>query len=352
MTRRTAFSSRISTAGALAIVTALALTACAPAQTTADQSTAKGADTITVKLGVLGATGRSTKEQLAGFAPTPLSFYYSEGLLESALADEGIELGEIVSPASGPASLTALQGGSVDVVVGVADSPLLQAVAGGVDLKILATTSVNSDAWLVTGPNGPSDVADLAGTTVGTSRGSYLDRYVIGVLAANGITQDEVHLADIQKPADAVPALERGDLSAYSLPPQIAIATRDQIGGSIISKASETNPELTATIFSVVSDPFLARHPDFPKRWNRVLQKAVDYTHEHSEAFIEYFTQAVGANLSDVKTYQNTDNYPDEPINDEIVARLRSTLDYLVAGGYVKSGSVDIDTLLAPGIEP
>lgn len=118
-------------------------------------------------------------------------------------------------PAAAPL-LEALNAGAVDVAW-AGDAPTTFALANGVPAKIISAHRSNGGAvaLLVKDQSPIRTVADLAGRTVGTGRGSIGHALVISALKRAGVPADSVKFAFLQ-PSDAKAALESNVIDAWS----------------------------------------------------------------------------------------------------------------------------------------
>ena len=109
----------------------------------------------------------------------------------------------------------ALQTGDVQVGL-IGDTPAVQAKASGIDVPALVIDKPSSDIWFLGREGGVSKIEDLAGKKVGLQFGSNFDKYGRAVLERAGVA-DKVELVNLLF-ADALPALQRGDIDAVPLP--------------------------------------------------------------------------------------------------------------------------------------
>jgi sulfonate transport system substrate-binding protein len=144
---------------------------------------------------------------------------------------------ELVEIATGQGSVPALAAGQIDVGVGAVGSGLFNAIARGIDVKLVATKGA-----VGTDPQGPfsgvqgmvlgadlaasgavRDYRDLKGRTIGLSdRGSGLEIMVDRALKEVGLTLDDVEFKQLPYP-DILAALANGSVDAgMELEPFIA----------------------------------------------------------------------------------------------------------------------------------
>src|ERR1700744_2317264 len=143
----------------------------------------------TLNVGYIGNTGILTG---------PEGFAYSKGLLQKWLAAKGIAKIKLAQFANGPLLTAAMTGGSLDVGI-LGDTPALIANSHGLPVKMINQDEVGQPAWIVAKKGGATTLAGLSGQTIARPVGSYMDRYLQGVLAQHGLT-NKVHLTAMLPP--------------------------------------------------------------------------------------------------------------------------------------------------------
>lgn len=165
----------------------------------------------------------------------PEGFAFERGDLTPQLQQLGFRKPEFVRFANGPDLNEALSGDSIDLGI-YGDTPAIVGRAAGLPTRLVNQTVVGMDAWLLAPPGGVSAVRELAGKVVATSKGSYMHRYLAGLLQDQGLSGKVtlVHLL----PAEAQAALERGDVAAYASPASTAPLLVSK-GAKVIDRASD-----------------------------------------------------------------------------------------------------------------
>src|SRR3954468_23121590 len=147
------------------------------------------------------------------FNYTPLGYSYDRGgEAKTILADAGATAVTFVPFPTGPAVNDAFKSGDIDVAIET-DTPAVVGKAGGIDTRVLDAVVLHQNASLLGKKDGPTTVADLAGSTVGVAKGTYADRYLRGILDQAGIA-DQVTISNVNIP-DAQAALTGGSIAAY-----------------------------------------------------------------------------------------------------------------------------------------
>ncbi len=213
---------------------------------------------------------------------------HKRGLLVPALQQQGFADVSFIRFANGPDLNEALSGGSLDLGI-YGDTPALVGRAAGLPTRLMNQSVVGLDAWLLVRADGPKKLDELRGKTVATSKGSYMNRYLSGLLLEKNLNE-QVKFAHLL-PSDAAAALERGDIAAYAAP----VATAPLMvakGARILDRASE-HPGLVGSSVTVLSQAFLAAHPGFPKAWNELRSESVADLKKNLEQYYAWHAETV-----------------------------------------------------------
>ena len=259
-------------------------------------------------------------------------FAYKHGNLAHELERLGFQEPQFVRFANGPDLNEALSGGSIDLGI-YGDTPALVGRAAGLPTRLINQAVVGMDAWLLAPPGGVGSIAELAGKVVATSKGSYMHRYLAGLLADQGLT-GKVTLAHLL-PADARAALDRKEIAAYAAPAQTAPLLVSQ-GAKVIDRASQ-HPGLSGSSVTVVTDTFLRRHPGFASRWNELRAEAVGELLRQPERYYRFHADAVGLPLEVVKQGFPLSLFHAEALAPEGRDLLEGTKRFLVAQGLAQT---------------
>lgn len=312
---------------ALAAAATLLTAACSSSSSAAPQPGASG-DLVPL---VVGAPWNGT----AGKTPTdsgPFGYAVAQGLAAPILARHGFEYEKFVGFNNGPPVVQALQTGDVQVGI-IGDTPAVQAEASGNDVPALVIAAPTADIWFLAKDGSITSLADLKGKKVGLQFGSNFDKYGRAALERAGVLGD-VQLVNLLF-ADALPALQRGDIDAVAVPATTGGIWRQKNDFPIISKASVDDPDLLATSVALTSratadaDPGLA---DAVWEVYQAGQKAIQADHDAYAAWVESVTGAP----RDVVLEANLWHYGTERIDPKGLATVRSTLDFLVQSGTAK----------------
>lgn len=281
-------------------------------------------NTSTLRFGFINSSNK------APIGPTGWAVH--KGIVKPELQKLGITDVRMFGFANGPDLNEALVAGQVDIGI-YGDTPALVAKASGIKTRLINQEQVGMNVWLVAKKNGPSSIAELKGQKVATSRGSYMHRYLIGLLQVSGIAQQVtvVHLL----PRDAKAALERGDIAAFAAP----ISTGPMLvaqGFPVIDEAAK-HPDLQGTSVTVVTEAFIKKHPGFPQQWNQIAARAQQEIKAYPQEYYKFHAQVSGYPIDVIKASYPVQQFPDQPFPTQGLKLLEGTKKFLVSQGLAKS---------------
>lgn len=263
----------------------------------------------------------------------PEGWAQQKGLWSQELQSLGITEVQFVPFDGGPALNEALSSNQLDLGL-YGDTPALVGRSAGLPTKLINQTRVGQDAWLLTKQDELESVADLKGRKVGVAKGTYLHRYLMGLLEQNGLTQSVTIVQ--MKPADARVALERGDIAAYPFAMGVGPTLLEK-GFRSIDQASQ-HEGLVGTGVSVITETALAKYPELPRKWNTIRQQALADIKTNADKFHQFAAEAGGGlTLSAAKASYPLDLYPTEPFNQRGLQLLSSTKQFLLEQKLLKS---------------
>ncbi|WP_392535095.1 ABC transporter substrate-binding protein [Nostoc sp. C117] len=323
--------SRLSTS--VACVLLLLTTACSRGETKSAQSieaiNANSASPVaasnnisTVRIGYVGSS-----------EPTgPLGWAKKKGILERELQKTGFKDVTFARFPNGPDLNEALVAGQLDVG-SLGDTPAIVLRARGQETRLLRITQFNTTAWLVAKKNGARSLSELKGQKIATQKGSYMHRYLLGLLAEAKIAKDVkvVHLMSTEAKA----ALERGDVAAYATSSDMGPFLKSQ--GFPVIDSSANHHGLSGTSLIVATEKFLVKQPDFPQKFNAILTEAAKDLKAHPEEYYQYHAQTTKYPLNIIKVSLPLKQISEEPLPPEGVKLLEGTKKFLVSQGLAKS---------------
>jgi NitT/TauT family transport system substrate-binding protein len=203
-------------------------------------------------------------------------------------AAEGIEV-ETVFFRSGAALVPALSTGQIDVAMTSAGAALYNAMAQGINAKIVAGYSVADPGRPGGDPNAISvrqdlldsgkvkGAKDLKGLTIAiTARGQFTDLFVNEYIKTAGLTENDVRIVNMPYP-DMVAAFQGKSIDAAAMLDPYLVAAETQKFASPIVRLSKLLPGYTLGVV-MYGDRVGKENRDLGMRFMRALHKANEYT--------------------------------------------------------------------------
>ncbi|BAZ48439.1 aliphatic sulfonate ABC transporter periplasmic ligand-binding protein [Nostoc sp. NIES-4103] len=262
----------------------------------------------------------------------PLGWAKQKGILESEVQKLGFKNITFARFPNGPDLNESLVAGQIDVGF-LGDTPAIVLRARGINTRLIRITQYNTTAWLVAKKNGPRTLAELKGQKIATQKGSYMHRYLLGLLDQTKMAKDVkvVHLMS----TEAKSALERGDVAAYATSSELGVFLKSQ--GFPIIDSSADHQGLSGTSLVVGTEEFLAKQPDFPQKLNAVLTEAAKDLKANSQEYYQYHSQTTKYPIEIVKASYPMTQVSEEPYPAEGLKLLEGTKKFLVSQGLAKS---------------
>ena len=263
----------------------------------------------------------------------PEGFYDHDKQLLPALRKSGVTKVSWLPFKNGPDLSAALSGGSLDLGI-LGDTPAVTSKGSGVDTRLVNQESLGQDTWLFGAKHGPTSIQDLAGKTVATQVGSYMYRYLLGVLDQAGLT-GKVKVTHVYTTA-ALAALKSGGIAAYAAPAGQLSAAMQSARFTLIDKASTDHSDLLGTSVTVISQNALKRHPGLPAAWNATRTASVTYADQHAQQYYAYAAKASQTTTAVIQSALPLTHYPSTPFTAGGLAKLQSLDAYLVKQKLLK----------------
>lgn len=292
-----------------------------------------------------GSGGANTAEAAGGTAasnaPAVLNFGYIgsnklnlpggaegwglyKGIIQEELKKYGITEVKLTGFPNGPDQTESLISGRLDFG-SLGDTPAIIAYASGAKTRLIAQTSAHTVGYLIGKKDGPKTVQDLKGKTIAIQKGSFMHRYVVGLLKQEGVT--DYKLVHMLIP-DATAALARGDVDATTNNGVAALKQIEQ-GYTHLDDAS-AHPDLLGSSATVVSEEYLAKFPDFPKVWNAAREKALADLKQHEEEYYKFLAEIGDTTPEIAKQVTPISDIKDTAFTDDGLKLLEGTKNFLV----------------------
>ena len=326
-------SSRLRPLAAVVLASFLLVTACGDGGSDSDSDTsdqgasdaAPNTDPFTLRVGFIG-----TKPEWGG----PEGYANSQGQLVEALKPLGVTEIESFQFGNGPDLNNALAGGDLDVGL-YGDTPAINGRAAGQETRAINQARVDLEAFLFTPKDGATSLGDLKGGTIGVPQGSYMHRFVLGLLEEEGLA-DSVTVTNLLIP-DAAAALEGGDIDAFAAP-WTQVPLLEAAGYPVLTQTFPDYPDLAGSSVTVFTESLLDERPGLAEAWNDARADSLEAIAADPEPYYDFQQPILGVDREFVPELENElENYPAEPFTDHGLDLLEGTKSFLVDIGAAKS---------------
>jgi len=229
-----------------------------------------------------------------------------QGLLQRELAPLGFK--EVVTRnfPNGPDLNEAFISGVLDVGI-YGDTPAVVARSRGLDARLIGFDTVGMNVWLLTPRDGVRSVRELEGQAIGVARGSYMHRYVLGLLKEHGLQKSVkvIHMF----PRDGEAALDQRSIAAFAA--QIDVGPLLASRGYPVIDEADRHPTLRGTSVIVAASKLLATAPGLPAAWTRARRAAIAEMRADSAAYYAFHAEVSGFPLEAVKASHPLSQYPE-----------------------------------------
>lgn len=249
---------------------------------------------------------------------------FYKGIIQEELKKYGVKEVKLAGFPNGPDQTESLISGRLDFG-SLGDTPAIIARAGGAKTRLITQTSTRIIGYIIAKKDGPKTLQDLKGKTIAIQKGSFMHRYVVGLLKDAGVT--DYKLVHMLIP-DAQAALANGSVDAMTNTGVNALTAL--ANGYPQLDISSDHPELLGTSTTVASEAFLEKFPDFPKVWNAAREKALADLKQHPEEYYEYIAGIQKTTVENVKKLSPIEDIKDTAFTDDGLALLEGTKNFLV----------------------
>ena len=227
---------------------------------------------------------------------------------------------------NGPDLNEAFFSGALDVGI-YGDTPAVVARSRGLDARLIGFDAVGMNVWLLTPRGGARSLKALEGQAIGVARGSYMHRYVLGLLREQGLQQSVkvIHMF----PRDGEAALDQGSIAAFAAQIDVGplLASR---GYPVIDEARQ-HPQLRGSSVIVASQKLLAAAPGLPGAWTRAQRSALAEMRQDSERYYAFHAEVSGFPLEVVKVSHPLVQFPESAFPAEGLALLEEVKRFLLS---------------------
>lgn len=264
------------------------------------------------------------------------------GIFDEVFGPVGVTLQYEPFLGAGPAINEALIAGSLDVA-NYADTAGVLGKTAGADTSLVAIDDPFTPAWLVV-PEA-SDIAsveDLRGRKVATIKATFPHRFLLSVLAANGLSEQDIEFINLSLP-DSEVALDGGQIdAAVTLGPN---APRLLGRGYRPIATIEDVPEAAGVSVFAATNPFIAAHPSFFPAYLAARDRAVAWAKENPEEAYAVLAESAKSTVEEAQQLYPAFDFT-STLSPEIVERISQTDQFLVDQGLSPS-PLDVSAWIA-----
>ncbi|WP_432571877.1 ABC transporter substrate-binding protein [Kineococcus sp. SYSU DK005] len=245
----------------------------------------------------------------------------------------------------GPAILEAFRAGAADLAT-VGDTPPIQALASGADVRIVAARRSSPDASrLAVAPGaGVRTLEDLRGKRIAYAEGTAQQSIVLRALAGASLRTSDVELVRLQL-ADFPDAVRTGQVDVAVLGEPNLTRFLDAAPGGSALPVEETAGTATGLSYlyargEALDDPATsAAIADYATRWVAAWQ----WVNGHREEWVQrYYVENQDVSAEDGRRIVETGGtitFP--PLDEDLVAVQQSTIDTIAAAGELPVDDLD-----------
>ncbi|SEU25734.1 ABC transporter substrate-binding protein [Paenibacillus sp. NFR01] len=249
---------------------------------------------------------------------------FYKGIIQEEFKKYGITEVKLTGFPNGPDQTESLISGRLDVG-SLGDTPAIIAYASGAKTRLISQSSAHTVGYLIGKKGGPASVKDLQGKTIAIQKGSFMHRYIVGLLQQEGVT--DYKLVHMLIP-DATAALARGDIDATTNTGVPALKLIDE--GYTHLDDSSKHPDLLGSSATVVSDDYLKKFPDFAKVWNEAREKALADLKQHEDEYYQFLAEINNTTPELAKQVSPIDDLKETAFTDDGTKLLEGTKNFLV----------------------
>lgn len=208
---------------------------------------------------------------------------------------------------NGPDLNEAFLSRAIDVGI-YGDTPAVVAYSRGLNARLIGFDEVGMNAWLLTPRGGVKEVSQLQGQVVAVALGSYMHRYLLGLLREEGLFGQVKVIYML--PRDGGLALEKKSISAFVAPIGTGPLLAAQ-GYPVIDEAAR-RPLLRGTSVIVAAQKLLDEYPELPAAWQRARVQALREIRSDPEAYYKFHAEVSRFPIDVVKASHSIEQFPDE----------------------------------------
>lgn len=256
--------------------------------------------------------------------PNAVGWGIEKGIIQEELKKYGIDEIKLTAFPNGPDLNESLISGRLDVG-NLGDTPAILAKSSGADTRLISQPTTHNIGYLIAKKDGPKTIKDLEGKTIAIQKGSFMHRYIVGLLKQEGV--ENYNLIHMLTP-DGQAALERGEIDAMTNSGTNALKSIE--AGFVHLDDALSHPDLIGTSVTVITGEYLKKASDFPDIWNAAVKKSLDDLKQHEEEYYELVAKISNSTPESVKETAPIEWIEAEAFTDEGLKLLDGTKAFLI----------------------
>jgi NitT/TauT family transport system substrate-binding protein len=154
---------------------------------------------------------------------------------------------------------------------------------------------------LASGQSGITTAAQLKGVEIGISEGTVIEYVTDRLLAAEGLTADEIVTVAVPRMDLRMTLLSSGELSAATLPDPLSLLAEQQ--GAVVVLDDSNHPELSYSTFSF-RKPFIDAHSDAVRAFLSAIEEATQLVNNNPDKYENLLVDKKLVPAPLIETYQ------------------------------------------------
>lgn len=244
-------------------------------------------------------------------------------VLEKFFQPLGVDVVWKVFAFSNPA-LEAINVGSIDFSSS-GNAPVIFAQSAGFDVRYAATQpSGDGGEGIVVLPDSKiRSVAELKGKRVAVAKGTSSHYFLVAALEKAGLTYADITPIFLA-PSDAPTALQRGDVSAWTVwDPYLALAQK-KFNGTVIEALG---PDIKSNNFLVARRGFAQEHPETLRDVLTQLGTIGTWAQSHRNEIAAQLAEITGIDLEVQRLAAERANYAITPVSEDVIRQQQAVAD-------------------------
>ena len=241
---------------------------------------------------------------------------------------------------AGPDQTAALASGDIDFLFAVGATSVIQAAAGGLDIKIISTYSRAPEAFMMFSEDVELDSPeDLRGLTVAGPAGTILHEMLIAYLETAGMTENDINFVQMGIP-ESYAALESGAADLALLAGPMAFNAM-QSGLNVVTNGVGL---VEATIVVATSGAFYDENPEWVESFIEAHNEILKFMANNHEESMEITSEVIGLDIEAVEGMFPMYDFNSEILDSDITA-MEQTMQFMYANDMIDT-QVDISSII------